>query len=369
MSRRQSSTAISIRHGGAGGVALDPNNPADDICPVCKTMRYLNRDMEFLINPECYHPMCSTCVNRIFNEGPNQCPYAGCNKTLRRRGFRAAYFGDLTIEREVDIRRRVAAVFNKAEDDFEDLNAYNEYLETVEDLTFALVNGKGSERAKAEEDLIAYEKAHKADIERNKRMGKESEERARKKMLAEQDAARQRRLQVMAEDAEERKEEARLKEEVLNVMAAAESGQAKQAINKIILKKRGQAKLADAMADLAPGAPSLSIRGLKEKKAPVEDNKPYDPFGGLDLTPTRYTLGDMGSYRNEWIDAARKKEDMRVGGYSAEEYISRAVYEAFAGLAVFVEEEQAINPVATTEAAIAAQVGTTSRKMDVDDVF
>src|SRR3954464_13390626 len=94
---------------------------SDDMCPVCKTIRYLNKDMEFLINPECYHSMCSNCVNRLFNDGPNQCPYAGCHRTLRRKGFRTAFFSDLGVEREVDIRRRVAAVFNQAEEDFETL--------------------------------------------------------------------------------------------------------------------------------------------------------------------------------------------------------------------------------------------------------
>ncbi|OAA62021.1 cdk-activating kinase assembly factor mat1 [Niveomyces insectorum RCEF 264] len=104
------------------------NGSADDICPVCKTIRYLNKDMVFLINPACYHPMCSTCVARLFT-GPNQCPYAGCHQTLRRKDFRRPFFDDLAVEREVDIRRRVAAVFNQTEDDFESLDAYNEYLE------------------------------------------------------------------------------------------------------------------------------------------------------------------------------------------------------------------------------------------------
>ena len=81
-----------------------------DICPVCKSSRYLNPNMRFLVNPECYHKMCESCVDRIFSQGPAPCPIAGCARTLRKQRFRRQTFEDLQIEREVDIRRRVAAM-------------------------------------------------------------------------------------------------------------------------------------------------------------------------------------------------------------------------------------------------------------------
>jgi CDK-activating kinase assembly factor MAT1 len=359
---------------GVTAQALDSMNPDNDICPVCKTMRYLNRDMQFLINPECYHPMCSTCVNRIFNDGPNQCPYAGCHKTLRRRGFRPPYFSDLAVEREVDIRKRVATVFNKAEDDFETLDSYNEYLEMVENLTFSLVNGPELERKAAETKLIAYEQAHKAQIERNKRKTKETEERAKKKAQADQELARQKRMQEIAQEREERSQEKKLQEEMLDRLATAKAGEAEKTISRIILKKRGQAKVHDALLDLGAGADvaNFAIRGLKVKKVDEDESKPYDPFGGLDLAPTRYAMGGTASYRNEWVDIARNREDMRTGGYCAEEYLSRALFEAFSGLGVFIEEERGLSGSgnATTSAALAAKSGGESAGgMSVDDVF
>ena len=81
-----------------------------DICPVCKSSRYLNPSMRFLVNPECYHKMCESCVDRIFSQGPAPCPVAGCARTLRKQRFRKQTFEDLQIEREVDIRQRVAAM-------------------------------------------------------------------------------------------------------------------------------------------------------------------------------------------------------------------------------------------------------------------
>jgi CDK-activating kinase assembly factor MAT1 len=81
---------------------------SSDICPVCKSSRYLNPNMRFLVNPECYHKMCESCVDRIFSHGPAPCPIAGCKRTLRKVKFRTQTFEDLKVEREVDIRRRVA---------------------------------------------------------------------------------------------------------------------------------------------------------------------------------------------------------------------------------------------------------------------
>lgn len=81
-----------------------------DICPVCKSSRYLNPNMRFLINPECYHQMCESCVDRIYSHGPAPCRIVGCGKTLRKNRFRKKTFEDIQVEREVDIRRRVATV-------------------------------------------------------------------------------------------------------------------------------------------------------------------------------------------------------------------------------------------------------------------
>lgn len=66
--------------------------------------------MRFLVNPECYHKMCESCVDRIFSHGPAPCPIAGCKRTLRKAKFRSQTFEDLKVEREVDIRRRVNRV-------------------------------------------------------------------------------------------------------------------------------------------------------------------------------------------------------------------------------------------------------------------
>ena len=91
--------------------SADTSSSADAVCPVCKSSRYLNRDLQFRINPECYHKMCESCVDRIFSQGPAMCPIAGCRKTLRKVHFRRQTFDDIRVEREVDIRRRVNTMY------------------------------------------------------------------------------------------------------------------------------------------------------------------------------------------------------------------------------------------------------------------
>ena len=367
---RQAASTVSVRHASSLGVAAGGNPPSladqDETCPVCKTTRYFNRDMEFRINTECYHRMCKTCVERIFKDGPNQCPYAGCHKTLRLRGFKSAFFADLKVEREVDIRRRVANVFNKVEEDFETLDAYNDYLYMVECLTDDLVNGGPEAKAKAEGELAEWEAQHKADIERNRKLARESDDARQKRIAAEQEAARQRRLQDQLDDADEKASAARLREEMLTSLQNAEIGHATEAMDKIMLKKRGQLKRDVALAAVPAGG--LSIRGLRDKTKPVVEDKPYDPFGGLDLAPSRVDLSAdrLREYHSEWIDVMRSKDEYLVGGYSADEYISRALFEAFSGLGVFVAEDTVDRNVPTAGAREAALVG---GRMETDDAF
>ncbi|KAI0383631.1 CDK-activating kinase assembly factor MAT1-domain-containing protein [Hypomontagnella monticulosa] len=388
MSRKQVKTAT------APSTARPGVEIPTDHCPICRRVRYLNSDMKFLINPECYHPMCQQCIADIFGKGPAQCPQPGCYKTLRQRGFRSAFFGDLKVEREVDIRRRVQAVFNMTQDDFVSLRDYNDYLQQVEDLTFDLVQGEDEERKKAEEQLQAYEQKHKEEIEKNRRRGREVESQRKQRAAEEAEAARQRRLEEQREEERARAEEASINAEVMEALARGEPGSAAEIQARIVSQKRARvAQIAGShfSSILNPtGAPTpnnsnlLSIRGLKDKNAKKDDDadyylRPYDPFAGLDLKPARYEVRDGDSYSNPWLDGARTQDDHRVPGYSTREYVARAMFEAFAGLGVVIGDEKAdaARAVGTAGAEAAAATGKTSglagasmgMKAEADDVF
>ncbi|KAG5914773.1 hypothetical protein E4U42_000311 [Claviceps africana] len=86
------------------------------------------------------------------------------------------------------------------------------------------------------------------------------------------------------------------------------------------------------------------IRGLRKKtRGAGDDDMPYDPFGGLQLAFERVDLSAdaLREYHSEWVDVTRSKNEYLAGGYSPDEYISRALYEAFAGLGISVAEDKA----------------------------
>ncbi|KAG0645424.1 RNA polymerase II transcription factor B p38 subunit [Hyphodiscus hymeniophilus] len=349
-------------------------DPTKDICPVCKSNRYLNPSLQFLINPECYHRMCSTCVDRIFTSGPASCPVPHCGKTLRKKGFHAAFFGDLKIEREVDVRKRVGKVFNRRQDEFETLLDWNNYLEEVEGLVFDIVEGSPKTRAQAEERLKQYREGNEAEIEENRLAALDETEQQRRREKSERDALRQRRLAELREEEEVKMDVAQSKREVLNRLANEDIDAetiTKQAQKVILKKTSARRNLADQEASVRE---SLTIRGLKKKEAPVKE-EPYDAFGGMNMEPTKYVL--QHHYDHEWLDKTTSGPLHTVGGWDVHDYYARTMFEAFSGLGVFIEDEVADRePVSTAAGTVAATDRVAPKikfkqkiKMESDDVF
>ncbi|KAJ3240970.1 TFIIH/NER complex subunit [Chytriomyces hyalinus] len=114
------------------------SNPEGDVCPVCKSDRYLNPNLKLLVSL-CYHKMCESCINRLFLAGAAPCPI--CRTSLRKSNFVQQTFEDLRVEKEVHYRRKVGKFFNKRLEDFNfDQKKYDDYLEEVEDIMFNLAN-------------------------------------------------------------------------------------------------------------------------------------------------------------------------------------------------------------------------------------
>lgn len=311
-----------------------------DICPVCKSSRYLNPSMRFLVNPECYHKMCVSCVDRIFSHGPAPCPVAGCARTLRKARFRRQTFEDLKIEREVDIRRRVAAVFNRREDEFETLRAWNNYLEEVENLTWNLL--QGVDVKETEQKLDAYRRQNEAGIKQNAALESRETADAEARLAAQQEHARLRREAARNEELDERREKEESKREILDRIAHSDAGADPDAIvretQRVVLKKSTARRTAAEKSRLQAddNGPLFSIQGLKRavQAAPEEG---YDPFGGYVIKPAYYHLRDH--YEHSWLDNARSDAQITAGGYDVGEYCVRAMMEAFGGFGVFVEDE------------------------------
>jgi CDK-activating kinase assembly factor MAT1 len=281
------------------------------------------------------------------------------------------------VERECDIRKRVGAVYNKRQDEFETLLDWNNYLEDVEGLIFDLVEGGKDDKMRAEEKLRAYRESNLGEIEANKRAGLEEMEMEKRRERAEKEAARQRRLAAIKEAEEEKMDVEKSRRDVLEKLASGE-GDAREITEmaqKVVLKKSGARRIAsEALQNNGARDPNLTIRGLKKKEAPLAE-KAYDPFGGVDLTPSRYVLQD--DYGSEWLTNAKKDQRHAAGGYSLHEYYARTMFEAFSGLGVFIEDEVdrksphiALSNIATNAAAETSKGKVKiEHKMELDDVF
>ena len=321
-----------------------------DRCPHCSSTRYMNRNLKLLTNSVCYHKLCETCVDRLFGPGPRPCPYAGCGRTIRRMQFRVPTFGDLQIEREVDIRRRVASIFNRRQEEFLDLRSWNDYLENVETLTFNLLYNIDVEETEAK--LNSYAAQNSDSIKKNKML----EEQERSGFIASLESQRMHRKLARQESLQEEEEERRerLKEDKEAQDRIRRGLDPRGAFTKNVARKKAGPSSKDvAAASVDSGGPVFEIQGLRPAAA-SEARKPFDPFGGYVITPKYYTLHK--SYDHPWLENARNDPKTTAGGYDVGEYCARAMMEAFAGLGVFIGDEAGFRETETSpvEAAAAA---------------
>ncbi|KAF1953010.1 CDK-activating kinase assembly factor [Byssothecium circinans] len=305
-----------------------------DICIVCKSSRYLNPNMRFLVNPECYHKMCESCVDRIFSHGPAPCPIAGCKKTLRKVKFRTQTFEDLAIEREVDIRRRVAKAMNKQESDFETLRDYNDYLEQVEYIAADLIGRVNV--AETERKLKLWEAAQKAELNPNATF--------------------------------------RTVDDQANTSTLSDTSH-------VVLKKGGTQRRNPATNTTDPSGASddmggvrdtgFTFKGLKKREAPKPES-PFDPFDGWSITPKYYNIPE--NYNCDWLAHFAKEPGHMAGGWDTRDYYNKMMVEAFGGMGIFIEEEITARENAGsgdagigTQNAASAAIG--MRDVDMQDVF
>jgi len=135
----------------------------EQVCPRCKTTSYRNPNMKLMVNV-CGHAICENCVELLFVKGSGSCPE--CGIPLRRANFRLQLFEDASVDKEVDIRRRILKDFNKQEEDFESLREYNDYLEMVEDIIFNLTNN--IESLETNKKIQQYKEENRSQIIKNR---------------------------------------------------------------------------------------------------------------------------------------------------------------------------------------------------------
>ncbi|KAF9567623.1 CDK-activating kinase assembly factor [Agrocybe pediades] len=298
----------------------------DDQCPVCKSDRYLNPKLRLLVS-SCYHKMCESCIDRLFTLGPAPCPI--CNKILRKLAFTPQTFEDLTVEKEVAIRRRIAKEFNKRREDFSTLRAYNDYLEEVEDITFNLINEIDIPQTEAR--IAAYKAENAALIELNIQREEAYAQTLREQEEMERRERELRASQLRREEEEEREEKEKERREIIDKLETSD----KDAMKLIAKSRANAAKRSSARAASSSSNVVQSNARLLRTRAAIDiPDVPHVPFNdNYDCYEDKYQLRP-GGYADFFSEAVRKDREgiMRAGGYKVEEAWDRALRFAVASL-------------------------------------
>lgn len=322
-------------------VELDWDNVPKDLCPVCKTDKYLSPEILFKINPECYHKICDACVDRIFALGPSPCPYPNCEKVLRRNKFKAQVFDDLIVEKECDIRRRVLSVYNKKENDFQTKEMYDKYLEEIEDIVYKLLNREEIEET--EERLKQYSIENKQSIELNNvRKEQEYEKFIKLQKLERQYKSERNRLNNEVIE-EEKKLKNLGKEQVIDQLQnAANDGDPEaviEAIKESIIEKTKRCR--DQLQQLEEKylrqkeaiIKNLNPNDIKDKK---KSKVPFTPFNG---DRVEFELKEF-EYKDPFFTKILDDVQFTASGYKINEHFERSLNSAFMGMECFIAEEK-----------------------------
>ncbi|KAF8558483.1 CDK-activating kinase assembly factor [Imleria badia] len=297
----------------------------DDQCPVCKSDRYLNPKLRLLVSA-CYHKMCESCIDRLFTLGPAPCPI--CQKILRKLAFTPQTFEDLTVEKEVAIRRRLAKDFNKRREDFADLRSYNDYLQEVEDITFNLIND--IDVAETEARVERYRKENATLIELNLRRDEQYVQALKEHEEQDRLEREQRALDARKEEELEREEKEKDRREIIDRLETSTKDAAK-----VIAKSRAEAhkRLSARTAATTLAKSSAQLLRSRAAQSTTVPDVPHVP-----LQDDWYTYDDMYILRDDYDDvyseAVREDREgiMRAGGYRVQEAWNRAVRSAVTAL-------------------------------------
>lgn len=235
-------------------------------------------------------------------------------------GFMAQTFEDLGVEKEVAIRRRIAKHFNKRLEDFEDLHAYNDYLEEVETIAFNLING--IDVAATEAKIAEHRAANAAIIELNEQ--REAREAANLRDIEERERLdrQQRAEEARRAEEEEERERERSKLELINQLESSNAP-----AERVLAKAKAQQRHREALRNPGSAVPSSALlRAKAAARAEAAVDVPHVPITDSWSAEThRFTLKE--SYDDALSIGVRAdpRGVMRAGGYIIEQAWSRAI--------------------------------------------
>ena len=252
--------------------------------------------------------------------------------------------------------------FNRREEEFTDLRAYNDYLEFVEDIAFNLIERK--DVAATEAKLAAYASENAISIAQNAALANQEHSSLEEREAAQREISRLAREAARREEEDEKQAREAGRREIIQAIAEG-NGDAEEVARqtqKVVLKQGQKGDPPPAKRGAAD--PSFTISGLKAPVV-VETEKPYDPFGGLHLDMKYFSL--LSHYEHPWLDNARNDPQITAGGYDVREYYARALLEGNAGLCCFIADEKMVGVVYDDEVAtVGAAAAAAGRAGDID---
>jgi len=317
----------------------------DEVCPVCRSSTYLNPQMRFLVNSECYHKICKSCVDRIFSKGPSPCPYRSCGKILRRQKFKTQVFEDLKVEREVDVRQRITRIFNFPESSFATPREYDDYLEKIESIIFDLALPDSPEnneiKAKVDAEVREYEAQHKQEILDNALA--QRQQRLMEEEMQKQQQERQRRLRILALELQSQEKEYRLIMQQETVAALAAGKNADDSLKEAADRAKQRTDLLRSQYEM-----ELQRSKMAEQQAAqtvltsaTDTTKPPTPFTPFNGDKDHFLFHQQQQYFDPYLAPVAGDPKLRAGGFNAQFAEFGALATAFMGLEVDIQMEKA----------------------------
>ncbi|KAI9023216.1 CDK-activating kinase assembly factor MAT1-domain-containing protein [Hyaloraphidium curvatum] len=307
----------------------------DDVCPVCTRDRFLNPSMRLLVSP-CFHRACSDCVDKVFGGGKAACPAPGCGRVLYRRDWAGQTFEDLGVEKEVGIRRGLARIFNKREEDFATPEEYDAYLEMVEEIVQNKITG--SDAAATDALIDKYRKENDAAIKKNaQRLAEERRLASWREQERLRNLARRRKFY---EDLEEREREGRERERDEYLRALGEVGGDRDRVARP-KGEQGISFLPDApFAADDDGVPAEPPWAAKEETVqPGAEDRTWRTWRTdapeWEDRPGSLQVPEVGRYRDPWWEAMKAADPgWEAGGMEGRVMWEKALRAAVEGLFV-----------------------------------
>lgn len=304
----------------------------DQGCPRCKTTKYRNPSLKLMVNV-CGHTLCENCVEMLFVRGSGNC--VQCDTPLRKSNFRVQLFEDPTVDKEVEIRKKVLKIYNKRDFDFSSLREYNDYLEQVEEIVFNLTNNIDVEDTKLK--MEQYQRENRDVIQRNKAKLTREQEELEELLLLEQQGNEQRRLDLLKEEQRQLQAKRKNKQALLDeleqsqlpatLLLAQHKARAAQLETEIEQQKH-HVKPTSLFSTGIQQSQTVSLQPVPRIEEVLYQYKPLrvDTYGPA--VPGLEQLSRLG-YLNH-VRAALPQDT--AGGYTTALACHRAIQDAFSGL-------------------------------------